>query len=139
MKNPVLVRITLSLSGLIAIGVGIGILFLPHAFYASSGILLGDDVNLLNELRASSGPVLVGGLFALAGAVWLRLAVPALAAATLLYFAYGFARLVSVALDGVPNGAMLQITGLELAVGSVCAVVLWNSLRSRSDARMATV
>ena len=48
----------LGLSGLVGLAVGSGILFAPVAFHATSGIDLGGDVNLTNEMRAAGGPVL---------------------------------------------------------------------------------
>ena len=132
MRNPILVRLTLVLSGLIATGVGLGILAIPQTFHASSGIALGDDVNLLNEMRAAGGPVLVGGLFALFGAIRLDMAYPALVLSATVYLAYGLARFASVIVDGVPNAAMLQIMGLELAVAAICMVVLRSESAARS-------
>jgi len=45
-------KIALGLSGLTAVTIGACILFAPHAFYAGYGITLGQDANLLSELRA---------------------------------------------------------------------------------------
>ncbi len=44
-------KVTLCISGITALGIGLSIFGAPNAFYASYGISLGDDVNLLNELR----------------------------------------------------------------------------------------
>ncbi|MCV6592454.1 MAG: DUF4345 domain-containing protein [Silicimonas sp.] len=46
-------KITLGISGVTALAIGALITLTPHAFYASYGITLGQDPNLLNELRAS--------------------------------------------------------------------------------------
>lgn len=130
MKPSILVNVTLILAGLIALGVGIGVLFFPHGFHASAGIPLADDVNLLNEMRASGGMVLAAGLFVLLGAVRASMAVPAMAVACVLYLSYGLSRVVSVVLDGVPNSALLQIMALELFIGGLCAVLLRTSKSS---------
>jgi hypothetical protein len=45
-------RIALGASGATALGIGAFILAAPRTFYASYGISLGDDVDLLSELRA---------------------------------------------------------------------------------------
>ena len=127
MKNSILTRITLTLSGLIATGVGVGVLFMPHAFHASAGIVLGDDVNLLNEMRSSGGMVLASGLFILLGALRAKMAFMALAVSTTLYLSYGMSRVVSVIADGTPGGSMLQILALELFIGALCAVMLKSS------------
>jgi hypothetical protein len=135
MKNPIIVKMALVLSGLIATGVGVGILFVPHAFHASSGLALGNDVNLLNEVRSQGGIVLVAGLFMLFGAFRVTMTWTALILSATLYLSYGLSRLVSVGFDGVPNAAMLQITALELFIGAFCAVLIRVSwAQNRVDA-----
>ncbi|OUS33686.1 hypothetical protein A9Q94_18670 [Rhodobacterales bacterium 56_14_T64] len=124
MKNSALTRITLTVSGLIATGVGVGVLFMPHAFHASAGIVLGDDVNLLNEMRSSGGVVLASGLFILMGAIRAKMAFLALIVSTTVYLSYGLSRVVSLVADGVPSSSMLQILALELFIGTLCAVML---------------
>ena len=124
MKNSIIVKITLILSGLIALGVGGSILFVPHAFHASAGIILGDDVNLLNEMRSSAGMLLAAGLYILAGAFRPALAFSAMVVSGTVYLGYGFSRVVSIIFDGVPSSAMLQITALELVIGGICALLL---------------
>lgn len=124
MKNSALTRITLAVSGLIATGVGVGVLFMPHAFHAPAGIVLGDDVNLLNEMRSSGGVVLASGLFILLGAIRAKMAFFALVVSTTMYLSYGLSRVVSLVADGVPGSSMLQILALELFIGTLCAVML---------------
>ncbi len=48
-------RTFLLLSGLIAAAIAATIWIAPDAFYASYGIALGGDVNLINELKAPAG------------------------------------------------------------------------------------
>ncbi|NRB18172.1 MAG: DUF4345 domain-containing protein [Rhodobacteraceae bacterium] len=131
MKNPTFTKMTLTLSGLIATGVGAGVLFMPHAFHASTGIVLGDDVNLLNEMRSSGGMVLVSGLFILLGAIRAKMTFFALIVSTTLYLSYGLSRVVSLVSDGMPGSSMLQILALELFIGTLCAVML-KSFRTSS-------
>ncbi|NRB19657.1 MAG: DUF4345 family protein [Rhodobacteraceae bacterium] len=69
MKKSILVKVALFLSGLIAMGVGFGVLFIPHNFHASAGLSLGDDVNFLNEMRAPGGMLLAAGPFIRFGAI----------------------------------------------------------------------
>ncbi len=45
----------LSVSGLLLLAIGGTILFVPHAFYASDGIILGNDPNLLSESAPPAG------------------------------------------------------------------------------------
>lgn len=124
-------RFILVLAGSIALAVGAGILFVPQAFHATAGIALGDDVRLLNEMRAPGGAILVCGLFVIAGAFRARLAFSATMLAFALYTAFGLSRLVGMAFDGLPGPALVQITMLELAVGLACGLFL---LRYRSTA-----
>jgi len=130
MKNSTLTKITLTLSGLIATGVGVGVLFMPHAFHASAGIVLGDDVNLMNEMRSSGGVVLASGLFILLGAIRAKMAFFALTISTTLYLSYGLSRVVSLIADGMPSSSMLQILVLELFIGALCAAMLKYSKTS---------
>lgn len=127
MKNSTLTKITLTLSGSIATGVGVGVLFMPHAFHASAGVVLGDDVNLLNEMRSSGGMVLASGLFILLGAIRAKMAFFALIVSTTLYLSYGLSRVVSLFADGMPGSSLLQILALELFIGTLCVVMLTSS------------
>lgn len=124
MKTGLLVKAVLGVAGVIAAGVGFGVLFVPHGFHATAGIMLGDDANLLNEMRAPGGMVLVSGLFMLAAALRASLAGVGLLLASVLYLSFGLSRGVSVVLDGVPGGAMVQILVLELVIGAACAALL---------------
>ncbi|UWR12259.1 DUF4345 domain-containing protein [Sulfitobacter mediterraneus] len=131
MKTQTLTKIALAVSGVIATGVGVGVLFAPHAFHATAGIMLGEDINLLNEMRSSGGMVLVSGLFILLGAIRAKVAFSALVVSSVLYLSYGLSRLVSLAADGIPSGSMLQILVLELVIGGICAILLQRERASR--------
>ena len=131
MKNTVLVKLTLVLSGLMAAGIGLTILAAPQVLHESVGIARVDDVNLLNEVKASGGLLLASGLFALAGAIRARLALPAMIVSAMVYLSYGLSRLVSVVVDGLPNDAILQTIGLELAVATLCVFVLGTQRASQ--------
>ena len=124
MKYSIIVKTSLVLSGLIATAVGFGVLFIPHAFHASSGIAIGNDVNLLNEIRSPGGMVLISGLFILIGAFRAKATFFALVVSTVLYLSFGLSRIVSLVSDGAPNNAMLQILALELCIGALSAVLL---------------
>jgi hypothetical protein len=50
-----LTSIFLTVSGLLLLAIGSTILFVPHAFYASDGIVLGNNPSLLSEIRAPGG------------------------------------------------------------------------------------
>ncbi|MEJ2125152.1 MAG: DUF4345 domain-containing protein [Alphaproteobacteria bacterium] len=94
-------KLVLGVAGLIASGIGVAIMAMPHAFYASNGISLGTDVNLINELRAPGANLVALG-------------------AIVFFLAYAFGRLVSLALDGVPTDSLLAATAIEIVVGGLC-------------------
>jgi len=125
MKTSIMIKVSLALAGLVAVGVGFGVLFMPHVFHASAGLHLGSDVNLLNEMRSPGGMVLLSGLIILTGAFRSNMAVIALALSATLYLSFGLSRIVSVVADGLPNAAMLQILGLELFIGGLSAILLY--------------
>ena len=117
-------KIVLFIAGLIAAGVGASILLAPVAFNAASGITLGDNINLLNETRASGGALLASSILILCGVFIARLAYTAALISTVLYGGYGLSRLLSMALDGLPDAGLIQVTILELAIGFACLFVL---------------
>lgn len=120
MKTTLFQKAALLVSGLTAVGIGSAILLTPHAFYAAYGIGLGGDPNLLSEIRAPGGALATMGAFILSGLAWPRFVEPCLTLSAGLYLAWGTARLVSVALDGLPDNGLIWATGLELAIGTVC-------------------
>lgn len=61
------VKILLFISGIVALAIGVSLLFATVAFEASAGIELGQDINLLSELRAPGGALLVAGIIILLG------------------------------------------------------------------------
>jgi len=117
-------RSVLFLSGAVAIGIGGSILTFPAAFYATYGIDTVGQVSLLNELRAAGGAVLAVGFFILSGAFVVRLAPVAAGVGALIYLAYALSRGLSVLLDGAPDGGLIAVAWIELAIGAACLAVL---------------
>lgn len=124
MKNIYVLNAVLFLSGVIAAGVGVGVLFVPHLFHGASGIVVPEDVNLLNEMRAPGGLLIAAGVFIIVGAFKSHLAPVAAVVSGVAFLSFGGSRLVSVMLDGMPNSAIIQIMVLELVIGVVCLVAL---------------
>ena len=62
-------RSLLVISGLIAVAIGSSILISPAQFHATHGIELGSDANLLSEVRAPGGALLMLGLLIGVGGV----------------------------------------------------------------------
>ena len=118
------VKLALLLSGLVAVIIAITILLAPEAFYAGAGIEVVGDATLVNELKAPAGVLLAAGLLMLAGIFRADLAKVSLVTASVVYLSYGFARLSSMALDGLPDGALIGAASIELFIGIACLLVL---------------
>ena len=97
------VKILLVISGITAIGIGAALLFAPVAFEASAGIELGEDINLLSELRAPGGTLLVAGEVILLGAFISTLTILSTVLSSLFYLSYGISRIYGILVDGVPS------------------------------------
>lgn len=110
-------RIYLIVAGLIGTALGTMILFAPAAFYASYGIAVAGQVDLLNELRAHGLGLLGAGFFIASGAFLPRLVMPAAIVAVAAYLSYGVSRLIGIAFDGMPSSGLQVATGIELAIG----------------------
>ena len=123
MKNTMTV-IYLVIAGLLLLAIGGAILLAPHAFHGSNGIILGDNPNLLSEIRAPGGLLAVSGIVILLGTLRLRLRASAVQLTTLVYGSFGLARLVSMVLDGMPSSSIVGATSLELIVAFVGLVIL---------------
>ena len=137
-------RILLVVSGLLAAGIGASILLAPARFHATHGIELGSDPNLLSEVRAPGGALMVLGTSMLVGAFRSAFTLASTAVAAAVYLAYGASRLVSIALDGMPDAGLVGATAIELVIGVACTVALVRSTRRedvivRQAARMAEV
>lgn len=128
----------LSLAGLLLLAIGAGLLFAPHAFHASNGITLGSDPNLLSEVRAPGGLLLGAAILILRGAFSPAGRTRALGLTVLVYGAFGLARLVGVALDGVPSSGIMTAMVIELVVAGVGLVAV-RSVRSGAKARESSL
>ena len=115
-------NLALGLAGLTVTGIGLAILAAPRAFYASYGIPLGDDPNLLSELRAPAAGLACFGALMLAG-IWRRTMAPlSKSVALTVFLAFPAGRLLGIAVDGPPSGAILAALALELAIAGLCLI-----------------
>jgi hypothetical protein len=126
-------KITLGIAGLVALGIGLAIVIAPTSFYATYGITLVNDPNLLSELRAPGASLAALGAIILAGAF--RQSMQRLSAllGAMVFLAYAFGRIISMVLDGMPSSGLVQATLIELVIGGLCAALLWRG-RSRTSA-----
>lgn len=126
---PTFARALLIVSGLLAATIGTALLIAPVAFHAASGTDLGRDANLLSEIRAPGGALLVLGMLMLVGAFDAAFHRSALTIGAAVFLAYGLARVVSLVLDGLPADGLLLALVIELAIGAAC---LMTRLRMRA-------
>jgi len=112
-------KITLGLGGVTALAIGAFITLAPHAFYASYGITLGDDPNLLSELRAPGAGLAGLGALMLAGIARATMAPIALTVALVVYLAFPAGRIISIALDGLPSSSVMGALAIEVVVAGL--------------------
>ena len=117
-------RVLLALAGLVLLGIGGAVLFAPHAFFASNGIALGDQPNLLSEIRAPGGLLLACAVGMLLGALRPRFTRDGLRLGAMVYGAYGISRLISLALDGMPSTSLVGALVIELVIAALCLLAL---------------
>ena len=131
MKNTTTV-IYLVISGLLLLAIGATILAVPHAFHGSNGIALGDNPNLLSEIRAPGGLLAASGVIILIGGFRPLLRSQAVQLTTLVYGSFGLARIVAMALDGMPSSSIVGAAVVEVVVAIVGLALLVRS-RGREE------
>lgn len=124
-------KTALAISGLTAIGIGGMITFAPHAFYASYGITLGENPNLLSELRAPGAGLTTLGILMLLG-IWRSAAAQlAMAAALIVFLAFPAGRFIGLAVDGMPSFGIIGALLLEIVIAALCLFAFRNRLLNR--------
>ncbi|MEO1553093.1 MAG: DUF4345 domain-containing protein [Pseudomonadota bacterium] len=113
--------IFLACAGSVSALIGAAILLAPRTFFAANDIVLGADPNLMSEIRAPGGLLLVAGMIMIASGLTGRLTRPALMIAAIGFGAYGVSRLVSIVFDGMPSSILLAALIVEL----VFALAAW--------------
>lgn len=125
MKNPT-TTLYLAIAGLLLVGIGSAILLAPHAFHGSNGIAIGDNPNMLSEIRAPGGLLASSGLLALTSVFRPGSRVFATQMATLVYGSFGMARLVSIYQDGMPSNSIVGAALIELTIAALGVAILWR-------------
>lgn len=126
MKQFLFPRIFLVLAGLIGFSVGVGQLFFPIGFEASSGVSLDADINLLSEFRSAGGSLFLLGIAIIYGAFRRFLLKYALFLASVLYLGYGLARVYAFVVDGIPNELFVIVTTAEVVIGLVALFMFYR-------------
>lgn len=127
MSRTILEKATLILASLTALAVGVSLLGFPLDFYASNGVVLSDDINLVNDLRGFGGGLVASALLIGLGLFVPAMLLPSLTAATLIYFGFGLARVFAILLDGVPAPVFLVVMGVELAIAAACLALAYTA------------
>ncbi|WP_326549340.1 DUF4345 domain-containing protein [Micromonospora sp. NBC_01813] len=128
-RVPVAVRAILVVAGLVVVGIGGAILTAPGAFHAGNGIEYAGNSSLLSETRAAGGALLATGVLVTLGAFVRRLTFTASLIGAVVYLAYGLARLLSVAVDGLPADSLVAAAVAELILGVACGYALHRTVR----------
>ena len=108
MKNSKVVKGLLILLGLNLTVLGSWRVIDPIAFFEFSGMILSNDVGLLNEARGTGGAVVGFGILILLGAFNRKLSYTSTIAAIVLYLGFGVARVIGFVLDGNPGEMIVQ-------------------------------
>jgi hypothetical protein len=124
LKGSSMIKLTLLVSGLVAVGIAGTILLAPEVFYAGYGIDVEGDATLVNELKAPAGVLLAAGMLMFAGVFRADLVMVSLTTASVVYLSYGLSRLLSIAVDGLPDSGIVSAAGIELGIGAACLAAL---------------
>ena len=133
MRSLFFVKLLLIIAGIIAMSVGIGQLFFPVAFEASSGVMLDGNVSLLSEMRGAGGVLLGSGIMILAGAFRATFRELSLILTILISLGYGVARVYGILMDGMPHQVLVGVAIGELVIG-LLALFLYQDLRKQNYA-----
>ena len=127
MEKSKLVKALLVVAGMSGIVIGAALLFNPVAFEASAGISLGkENINMLSEVRAPGGALLAAGVLILLGAFISKLTHTSVVLTSLFYLSYGFSRILSMIVDGVPATSLVMATVVEIIIGLFSIYILLN-------------
>ncbi|WP_321393903.1 DUF4345 domain-containing protein [Emcibacter sp.] len=134
MNTPVTTKVFLAISGIILIGIGGALMFIPVAFQASVGIALGDNINLLSETRAPGGFLFAAGIIILTGSFRAKMVHTSLVLSSLVYLSYGISRILSIVMDGVPDQSLIAATAVEIIIGAPGLFLLYKFHKARAMA-----
>ncbi|AXI48509.1 DUF4345 domain-containing protein [Sulfitobacter sp. SK012] len=127
-------KVTLCISGVTALGIGLSILGVPNAFYASYGISLGNDVNLLSELRAPAAGLVALGAIMLVGIVREAWSQISMVAALTVFLAFPVGRIIGLIVDGAPSGGIIGALCIELLIATLCLAAFGRRATVTADA-----
>lgn len=124
MNKKTFVKAALVFMGLVALAVGNALLLSPVSFESSAGIILNADASLLSEFRAYGGLILAAGIVISLGAFQIKWRYFSIWFSILFYFGIALARILSIALDGMPSDLLVIVAAFELALGLLGLLML---------------
>lgn len=127
-------RFALGMSGLTAFTIGLAITLDPHSFYASYGIVLSPQPNLMSELRAPAANLAALGLIILCGAFYQKLVQASAWLGVTVFSAFAIGRTISFALDGWPSDSILAAFAIEVVLAMMCWWVVDGNAKSAASA-----
>jgi hypothetical protein len=128
----------LIVSGLVALVIGLTLLFTPENLFAGNPAVLNAGPDLYSEIRAPGGLLAALGGFVLASAAMAALRKSGLTVTAVLYTSYGLARIWSLMVDGHPGDALILAMVIELALGMAALVALVFPVANTQTRRVST-
>ena len=124
MQNSIIHKAILLFLGLFLVIFGGWRITDPIGFYALSGLTLEADASLLNEARGAGGIIAASGFVVISGAIFSAMAFTSSVISVLVFWSFAAARVFGIAVDGLPNGMILQGLFFEMLFGFVGAFTL---------------
>ena len=125
MNNSKIIKVLLVLAGIIGIYVGGSLLFFPAELQAQSNIII-NNPSQFSEARAPGAAIFSASFIILLGVFREGWRYIALIIATLFFLSYGFGRMLSLILDGMPAQGLFIAMFLELFVGLLTLIALFK-------------
>jgi len=124
----------LVVAGVVAIVIGLTLLFSPQSLFAGNPIVLDAGPDLYSEIRAPGGLLVVLGGFILASAGITAWRTSGLIVTASLYLSYGLARIWSLVVDGHPGDALILAMAIELTLGmTALGAIVFPASAPRSE------
>lgn len=122
-------RSVLFVCALTALVVGLGLALAPAAFHASLGIESTLDATEASETRGPGGALMALGVVMGLGVARRSERARGLVVAAATYLGYAGARLLGLALDGIPSSGILAALGAEFGLAVAAVVALHRETR----------
>ena len=133
MENSKVLKTILFLLSIPLLVLGGWRLLMPIEFHAFSGIILGSEVGLLSEARGAGGFIFASGIVIMSGVFSARMRFTSTLLAALLFLSFGFARLLGIAIDGMPGEMLIQGIIGEFVMGSIALVAFLKYRNSNQE------